>query len=77
VAPPDPEATRLRRLLPAGTAVGCTSDFAVRKRCHTRAQYLGDAGWPAIWGQARASEQSFELGAREMLALYKIREYGE
>ena len=77
VAPPDPEAACLRQLLLAGAALGCTFDFAVRGRCPTRARYLGDQGWERIWAQARASEKDFDLGSREMLALFRIREFGE
>ncbi|MEO8372939.1 MAG: hypothetical protein ABI806_27385 [Candidatus Solibacter sp.] len=77
VARPDPEAARLRRLLLAGTALGCSFDFVFRGRCRTREQYLGPDGSSKIWVQARASQESFELGSREMLTLFRIREYGE
>lgn len=66
-------------LLMAGIALGTSFDFAFRKRCRTRSEYLaGDsAASSRIWSRALELANDFDKGVREMKCLFRIREYGE
>jgi hypothetical protein len=79
VAPRDPAAQALRRLLLAGAGLGCSFDFAFRGRCRTRREYVAaDAkAWASIWSRARRGALSFSEASDEARILFRIREYGD
>jgi hypothetical protein len=79
VAPVDPDAQALRRLLLAGAALGAAFDFAFRGRCRTRREYVfaDETAWASIWSRARQCALDFSDGANGMRALFRIREYGD
>jgi hypothetical protein len=78
-APANPDVQEMRRLLMAGVALGCSFDFAFRKRCRTRREYTSAdaATWERIWSRARRCLLDFEYGANEVRELFRIREYGD
>ena len=73
------DAGRARRALQmAGVATGCPANFAWRGHRRTRSEYRRDAETAALLherGLAWASDLA--AGAREVRALYVIREWGE
>ena len=67
-----------RALLLAGVAIGCPANFAWRGHRRTRSEYSASAETAALL-RARGIEWIArpELAAREIHALYRIREWGE
>lgn len=79
VSPKESQNAELWPLLMAGTAMGCSFDFAFRKRCRTRSEYLSadiEAG-SRIWRRALHLSLDFKQAASEVRQLFRIREYGE
>lgn len=79
VAPPDAATRDLRALMMAGIALGCSFDFAFRKRCRTRREYVSadSAASERIWARARQCSLDFEEAAREVRTLFRIRQFGD
>ena len=79
VAPADPQGQAVRRLLMAGTALGCAFDSAFRHGYRTRKEYQSadDGAWSRIWARARLCAASFAAGSREMRELFRIRTFGD
>ena len=67
-----------RALLLSGVATGCPANFAWRGHRRTRPEYHADADTAALL-RARGSKWTAapETAAREIHALYRIREWGE
>jgi hypothetical protein len=67
-----------RALQLAGVAVGCASNFAWRGHRRTRAEYQPDDATAALLAdRGMAWARDFAAGAREVRALYRIREWGD
>ncbi len=67
-----------RALLLAGVATGCAANFAWRGHRRTRAEYRPDAATASLLrdrGMGWATD--FQAAAREVHALYRIREWGQ
>ena len=67
-----------RALLMAGVATGCAANFAWRGHRRTRPEYRADqATADLLRNRGLAWARDFDAGAREVRALFRIREWGE
>jgi hypothetical protein len=74
----DPRDRPRRALMMAGVATGCAANFAWRGHRRTRPEYHADDATAAtLVERGLAWADDLDAGAREVHALYRIREWGE
>jgi hypothetical protein len=78
-APPVSADTRLRTLLMAGVALGCSMDYTFSRRCRTRQEYEArdQQTWGRIWERGRRCASDFDTAAAEVRDLFRIRTFGD